>query len=356
MEMPSLLKNELVALQKEAGTITKAQELLALCKIFTNKVQIAQTEQVYYGNVKYSSKKIGAGKKVKKEELMIYGARLSYALRSFFLDEEIIFHIATRTNGSYGADAFIPQSEIMQNLHRVGKQNAIGLTHAIEKMLVNDENAERSDVSFVNKWKMVEQLADTRNVYNKDRGEDIRTKTGKAILAYQKTKADFNVYIAFSGNKAQKYYNLQGDFVGFNNGWLWEWYDTIYNSDDSTRINQVNASIDAGSIQPLFEQGFDRIPGIKQGDYMDKFGRQVQNKYDNLRIITYNNILKILYELTPALEAYVANSSDEQAAENLLTVLRDNFIPESAAAMARSADEDLDIQILNKLNNIVIKT
>ena len=36
--MPSLLKNELVALQKEAGTITKAQELLALCKIFTNNL------------------------------------------------------------------------------------------------------------------------------------------------------------------------------------------------------------------------------------------------------------------------------------------------------------------------------
>jgi hypothetical protein len=88
---------------------------------------------------------------------------------------------------------------------------------------------------------------------------------------------------------------------------LWEWYDSIYNSGDPEQISAVHASIDMGNLQPLF-QGFDKTPGLKQGDYMDKQGRQIQNKYDNMQIISYNNILKVLYELVPALEAFVLDS------------------------------------------------
>ena len=351
MEMPNLLKNELKYLQQEAGTHTKAEQLLALCKIFTNKVEIAKSECLFYGNSYYTSKKIGAGKKIKKEDLMIYGARLNYAIRQFITDEEIIFHIGVKAGGAYGADAFIGQKEVLRNFSRIGR-SAIGLTHAIERLLV-EKSQEKSDEIFVNKWKIIEQLANVQGEdYSESNAKQVGwdSKTNKAIYAYQKQSQDFKVYIKFSGanRRRSKYYDLDGSLVGFNNGWLWEWYDSIYNSGDNEAITKIHKSIDTGNLQPLF-QGFDRVPGLKQGDYMDYKGRQIQNKYDNMQIISYNNILKVLYELTPALEAFVMDSTDENAANNLLNILKENFIPEASLAGGKMANEILERDILSKL-------
>lgn len=351
MEMPNLLRKDLEELQKEAGTHTNAQQLLALCRVFTAKVEIAKSERQYYGNSYYSSKKIGAGKRIKKEELMVYGARLNYAIRQFLTGEEIVFHIGARVGGQYGSDAFVSQKDVMKNFSRIGR-NAIGLTHAIERMLI-ENSQEKSDELFVNKWKIIEQLVNVQNEpYNKNSVKQVGwdSKENRAIYAYQKQKADFKVYIKFSGknHRRSKYYDLNGGLVGFNNGWLWEWYDSIYNSGNVELLEQVHQSIGAGSIKPLF-LGFDRTPGLKQGDYMDKKGRQIQNKYDNMQIISYNNILKVLYELTPALEVFVANNDNQQAAENLLAILKDNFIPETALAVGKMAEETIENELLSKL-------
>ena len=353
-EMPSILKNELKEIISQSGTITKAEQLLMLCQVFTNKIEITKSEIEYFGNSFYRSKMIGKGKRIKKVELMTYGAQLIYLIRQFITDEEIIFHIGVRTNGEYSGDAFVPQSEVMKNLSGVSRK-AIGLSREIEKLLISLSN-EKSDEQFVNKWSLIEKLANVTNEpYNNNNKKRIgwKSKTNQAMYAYQKQKADFKIYIKFGGKdgkRRSKYYDLHGDLVGFNNGWLWEWYDSIYNGGNSEQINIIHKSLDRGDLEPLFQE-FDNTSGVKQGDYMDIKGRQIQNKYDNSKIISYNNILGIMYELTAALSLFVANNTNEQSSQNLLHILKTTFIPESSQQVARISENILDKDILSKLNS-----
>ena len=355
-EMPSILRKELTEIVSQGGTMTAAEQLLMLCQVFTTKVEIAKAEAEYFGHTVYRSKMVGRGKRIRKAELMTYGAQLIYMIRQFVTNEEIIFHIGVRTNGEFSGDAFVPQSEVMKNLRGVGR-NAIGLSHEIERLLVTLAE-EKSDEQFVNKWTTIERLANVINEpYDDNSKKQIGwdSKTNRAIYAYQKQKADFKVYMKFggkNGSRRSKYYDLHGDLIGFNNGWLWEWYDSIYNGGDSSQINIVHSAIDKGSLEPLFQE-FDNIPGVKQGDYMDIKGRQIQNKYDNMKIISYNNILGILYELTAALSLFVANNGDVQSSQNLLNILKTTFIPDSSQRVAKVAEEILDKEILSKLTSFV---
>lgn len=356
-EMPSILRNELTDIVRQGGTLTNAEQLLLLCQVFTSKVEIAKSEIEYFGNTVYRSRMVGRGKRIRKAELMTYGAQLIYLIRQFITGEEIIFHIGVRTNGQYSGDAFVPQSEVMKNLRGVSR-NAIGLSHEIERLLIT-LSEEKSDEQFVNKWITIEQLANVINEpYDADSKKQVGwdNKTNRAIYAYQKQTADFKVYIKFggkNGTRRSKYYDLHGDLVGFNNGWLWEWYDSIYNGGSDEQISRVHGALDSGSLEPLFQE-FDNTPGVKQGDYMDIKGRQIQNKYDNMKIISYNNILGILYELTAALNLFIANNGDAQSSQNLLNILKTTFIPESSQQVAKVAEEVLDREILSKLTSFSI--
>jgi hypothetical protein len=71
-------------------------------------VEIAKSEVEYFGHTVYRSKMVGRGKRIRKAELMTYGAQLIYAIRQFVTNEEIIFHIGVRTNGEFSGDAFVP--------------------------------------------------------------------------------------------------------------------------------------------------------------------------------------------------------------------------------------------------------
>jgi hypothetical protein len=92
---------------------------------------------------------------------------------------------------------------------------------------------------------------------------------GKVVKAWRKQKEDFKVYATFKGvtgsTKPQirsKYYDLNNNLVSFNNGWLWEWYDSIYNSGDDEKIARVHTSIDSGDLTPLCLNDTNTVPGI----------------------------------------------------------------------------------------------
>lgn len=354
-------KQEIESIVQNQKVFTNAELLLKLCEIFRNKVEIKKQERLAWGKYRYMAYSFTKKDSVENSDtdLMVYGAQLIYTMRKFLNDgEEIVFHMASKdSNGKHLADAYIPQAEILRNLHQVG-QKGIGLTKVIQKELTTKDQFRNKDMSFSTMWKMIEYLADP--MYKKEESKEKmvqvgQDKKGDPYYAYQSIKKDFQVYISFKGKNHVKYYDLVGnrsDLISFNNGWLFEWFDAIYNSGDEESLIEVKESLKRGSLQPLFFNK-DYIPGTKQGDYKNAQGIQVQNKYGNLKIISYNNILKILDEFTNLLRLFITDNNDISVQNNLLGFLRENFIPETAYGESKALNKDLENKLLNNLSKTI---
>lgn len=351
-EMPEILRQEIEQVKNESSDLTAAQQLLALCEIFTNKV-------TFFKNSRTTSMRRKNNVEVERSDLLVYGARLIYQLRSFLTQEEIIFHIGVKSQGKYSNSAKIPQSVVMENFTALGgNKKAVGLTYQLEKQLTQANS--NDTVHFINKWKRIELLA---SVSPKDpyieSGMYIKDKSEKAFQLLQKKTADMKIYYTIKqlpgegDRKAirSKYYNLESGMYGFNDGWLWEWYDTIYNSKDATTILNIHHSIDAGDLEPLFLTS-DNIPGIKQGDYLSRMGEQVQDKYNNEKIISYNSIIEIMNELTNLLRVYVLEGQSEIAASKLTNYLQTKFIPDASEGVAGDIAEGAQNQLLAPIKNL----
>ena len=351
-EMPEILRQEIAQVKSESNDLTAAQQLLALCEIFTNKV-------IFTKNSSTISMRRKKNTGVERSDLLVYGARLIYQLRAFLTQEEIMFHIGVKSQGKYFSSAKIPQSDVMKKFTALGgNKKAVGLTFKLEKQLIQ-ANANDS-MHFINKWKRIELLASVSpdDTYIKS-GMYIKDKSEKAFQLLQKKTADMKVYYTIKqlpgegDRKAirSKYYNLESGMYGFNDGWLWEWYDTIYNSKDASTILNIHHSIDAGNLEPLFLTS-DNIPGIKQGDYLSRMGEQVQDKYNNEKIISYNSIIEIMYELTNLLKIYVLEGQSETAAENLTNWLSKTFIPNSSEGVAGDISKEVKNQLFAPMENL----
>ncbi len=351
-EMPEILRQEIEQVKKESNDLTAAQQLLALCEIFTNKV-------IFSKNSSTTSMRRKKNTEVERSDLLVYGARLIYQLRSFLTQEEIIFHIGVKSQGKYSSSAKIPQSVVMENFTALGgSKKAVGLTYKLEKQLTQANS--NDTMHFINKWKRIELLASVspKDSYTES-GMYIQDKSEKAFQLLQKKTADMKVYYTIKqlpgegDRKAirSKYYNLESGMYGFNDGWLWEWYDTIYNSKDATTILNIHHSIDAGDLEPLFLTS-DNIPGIKQGDYLSRMGEQVQDKYNNEKIISYNSIIEIMNELTNLLRVYVLEGQSEMAANKLTSYLQTKFIPDASKGVAGDIAEVAQNQLLAPIKNL----
>lgn len=342
---------------------SNAKTLLFLCKNFTSKINtIIKSWNNYYQTYIYNVKGI-KDKDDLDEDLMIYGTQLIYTLRKFLTDEEIVFHIAsTDSKGKYQANAYISQSEILRNLSRV-KAKAIGVSEKIERDLVLRNKEQSINKIFERKWKQIEYLSEVKTyVKSKNNNKIDMRKNGdkEAHWAYQNQKKDILIYIKFSKNKYTKYYDIgengkKDDLISFNNGWLWEWYDNIYNTKDPQTLTTVHNGLNRGTLKPIFDLSEkDYTPGTKQGDWRNMIqGMEVQNKYNNSKIISYNNILHVMYDLIPVLEAYVNESQDKNITQNLLNVLQEHFFSDSIEVGQNILNEEFNQSILTKLNKKV---
>lgn len=345
---------------------SNAKALLFLCKNFTSKINtIIKSWNNYIQSYTYNVEGI-KNKDNLDQNLMIYGTQLIYTLRKFLTDEEIVFHIATTDlKGKYQASAYISQSEILKNLSKV-KSKAIGVSEKIEKKLILLNKEQNKNELFEKKWKQIEYLSEAKTfVKSKNINKIDMRKNGekKAHWAYQNQKKDILIYIKFSRNNYTKYYDIGGngkrdDLISFNNGWLWEWYDNIYNTKDLPTLATVHNSLNRGSLKPIFDLSEkDYIPGTKQGDWRNMIQRmEVQNKYNNSKIISYNNILHIMYDLIPVLEAYVNESQDKNVTQNLLNILQEHFFSDTVEVGQNIFNDEFNQNLLTKLNkNINVK-
>ena len=288
-----------------------------------------------------------------EQQLMIYGAQLIYLIRQFIQEEEILFHMATKTNdGKYETSAFIPQKEILKNLSAT-KKTAIGVSTAMQKFLIKNNQNNLLEFKRKNLWQRVEYLAEARYITGKNINKIDMRKSGakRAHWAYQSQKKDIQVYLKFAGNQVVKYYDVNNSgtrdsLLAFNNGWLWEWYNSIlYGGEDNEYLIMTDA-IQRGSIKYVIQKP-DFTPGTKEGDFQDLLGRQIQSKYGNEKIISFNNIRHIIFDLEIALTNYMQNG--QNAANNLISVLNEHFFPESANIGSLYANDVVD-QLLLKLN------
>ena len=77
------------------------------------------------------------------------------------------------------------------------------------------------------------------------------------------------IYLKFYGanHKIEKYYDLEGNgkrdsLMHFNNGWLWEWYNSVLYGGSNEEYEFVTESLQKGSLRPIMK-GKDFTPGTK---------------------------------------------------------------------------------------------
>lgn len=359
--LPPTLQEEIGnALQNTSGQ-TQASQLLALCQVFNKQIDVVIKEQyIKQANAKIELYKTG-NKSISEEAeqaLMVYGARLIYLIRQFINQDELVFYFGTSdSKGQHKHSAIIPLDEVLKNLSVTTKNRAVGLSTKLQnKLIVANQNM--YSMKRRNQWTQVMLLSEFKGEMDNTNKRKINLSAdkNKPHWAYQNQKHDFMIYQAMSGNHKERYYNISGgetpdrnDLISINTGWLWEWYNKILQSGSDDLNSVVEQSIRAGSLRPIIQMP-DFIRGTKQGDYQDLLGRQVQTKYNNTKIISFNNIRQAIFELIGALSEYVQSTTSKELSPKLINVLNQHFIPESAEIGEKVASTAITEQLISKLN------
>ena len=329
-ELRAILNEELPTVAIAEAIPTRAprkillKRILALCKIFTNKVEVQRQGRTRT----YLIRNRNSFSEEEYQTYMVYGAQLIFLIRHNLMNESIDYYFTGRN-----ANALIPEKEVLTNLTMIG-QEAVGLTYALENKLIEKNKKRQMDQSVMKQWAKILQLASPNPVW--DHETDDTLSNGHRM--YSKNAADENVYVVWTEGKARiknTYYKNDGRMVLFNEGWLWEWFlDKYYNTENFTITN---------SLKPLFKDNkMDNIRGTKQGDLRIN-GQWVQAKNKNEQIITVNAILEILYNLTIALEAYDKaldeGLSSGKEKTKLARLLNRYFIPKEIEGGQKQARE-----------------
>lgn len=327
--------NEIISTQ---NIHSNAEFILQLCKIITKKIDIYVYTQSIYGTQTslYGNRSKNKGTK-EEQDLMIFATQLIYAIRSFIQEEEIFYHMVSKDENGKQIDAFISQKQIMNSLTGVTKKS-IGVTREIQKQLIQ-KNQSPIENARKNMWQRVEYLSEGLYLPGRNIKKIDMRKSGerKAHWAYQNQKKDILIYLKYSGGKKRiltKYYDKEesgkkDSLMSFNNGWLWEWYNEILYGESDEQYEAVKKDLLQGTLKSIMSTP-DYIPGTKQGDFQDAIGRQIQSKYYNEKIISYNNIRHIIFDLEQALTLYLSENSKENVTQNLINKLQEHFYPESA--------------------------
>ena len=335
---------------RDENVTTNAEMLLKLCQLITSQIDIVLQRHYFYYSKSYGDL-YNRGNDISdadEQKLMVFAAQLIYMLRTFIHNEEITFHMASRTErGGYEASAFVPQTAVLKSFSSLANK-AVGVSTAVQKTLINQYQYDTTfKIHRRNLWNQVESLATPFVDFNTSNKIEIKSKDDIPHYAYQSLKQDIMVYIAFYGKNGKnytKYYDMDGtgqvsSLMAFNNGWLWEWYNKILHGGSDEAYLGVYDSIMRGSLRPIM-LGPDYTPGTKEGDFKDLQNRQIQSKYNNEKIISYNNIRHIIYDLENALVQYIAEG--KSMSKNLIDVLQEHFFPESASIGDKFAEDTVN--------------
>ena len=350
--LPSIKQsfNELESQYKSSQHIN-CQELLAILKLFIDTLE--RIKVIEQGKLKYNSDDlIIEGTDSAFLQFMIFGAELVYKIRSMLLQEDIDYYLGGYTDDGALAEKKVEQSEILKNLTANLKEGEILLKSEMEKF----EDSNKIAAHLNNLWIQVQTLADYSNVSSKTSPppEEIpatrNTQNGNKEtyfkLYYQKTSYDTNVYIRYRGGQENTekdgYYKLQsGKYSFFNQGWLYEWFrEYVSQQGGYTRLKN---SLEQNSLSVMMKK-IDNAPGYTGGDFVVG-KKQIQAKFGNLKIISFNSIAKVLITLKENLEIY--NSVEKSCKEESVNKIVRLFTQSNTEKINRSYTRRVD-SVLNE--------
>lgn len=275
------------------------------------------------------------------KQIILTGGFLVFRLRQFLLQETIYYSLGVTDENGQLYHRQMSQDELWSSvtdrntlaLRSSLSSKAILLSKSLEKFNKNDFE----QVGTLNLWPQILKLAFG--------GPAIKDPSDPSCgKYYQKDNKDDNVYVRYTeGRKVAKrnyYYKKGQQFLFYNQGWLYEWYLTYINAAEENE-EKLRRSIKSNSIAPII-YGMDNIAGITAGDFIDAQGRQVQAKFHNQQIISFNNILNILTDIRSLLLEFMKNPNDTKNMAEQFTNL--------------FTSDDVSVNHLNTTYNAIVET
>lgn len=322
-------------------TIYDLYQLIDNLVSLITQVMIAQNDQSK--GYTYSYKNI---RKNNFKQIILVGGMLVFKLRQYLLQESIYYSLGATDEHGQLYQRQLSQDELWQQTTKRNilalrgslSTKAIMLSRSLESFNYNDFEK----VGNLNLWPSVLTLAFG--------GPAIKNSGNDDGKYYQKDSSDKNVYVRYSeGRKKAKrnyYYKKNNEYIFYNQGWLYEWYLTYINkSEEHERFLQK--SISHQTIAPII-YGMDNVAGISAGDFVDAQGRQVQAKFQNQKIISFNNILNILMEMKISLQQLIKNPQEiGQVSEQFVGMFTNS--PQAIDHLNTTYNDIIETQLLSLL-------
>lgn len=259
-----------------------------------------------------------------EKKMYTFGMKIVFSLREFLLQEEIIYSIgATSPDGKKLSVKEISQKEVFTNITANLKSKQMELSAALEKY-----NPEQLS-SLSELWGKVVEAADFNWEDGYSQQKNYLTSKGKTRRVYKKPNPDTNVWVRYYMRQKKRYltyYYDKGNFdlVAYNSGWLYEWFQE-YVSDHENQLQLEAAFLKSNTPlkQMMFGATRENIEGYKGGDYIDAYGRQVQAKKGNKRIITFTAIRNVIIGgqrvtgILPIIQRYEAELNNPESARKM---------------------------------------
>lgn len=280
-------------------------------------------------------------------ELMTFGGQLVYEIRSLLLQEDIDYLL-----GGWDSEhqtlkqSKKSQSEILANMTASLSNGAIMLNKELE----NTDRLDKVAKHINDLWVQMKKLSDYESFdyttvipinvpytyYNKyTEKNEISTRK-----FYPKPEADTQVYMRWQDGRTKAkrygYYKMGNYYSFFNDGWLYEWFSTYIHQNSYNKLRK--ALFEHHSLSVMMQKQ-DNVAGYKGGDFVtNKQGltkQQFQAKFQNLKIISFDSIVKVLTKLQENLELY--NSAEKEKQNEAIVQLVNLFVNQNNKQINDSA-------------------
>ena len=254
-----------------------------------------------------------------------------FELRSFLLNDEIVFQLGgtytDEDNNTVLAEKLLGQREMLKGLRASLSGEAMVLQGELERFSASD----KINNSMLNKmWKQVLQATDVSEYQGSGKVAGANKKRildNKKVFFYQNSNVDLNVWFRFAGKYHQLltyYARGQNDVSFFNKGWLYEWFKAYTVDPENVYVLQNAFATSKTPLDQMIGQ-MDNVPGYKGGDYSLGHGKgSAQAKYGNDKIISFTNVLQVIYKINSILQEWKKQNDPQIAADELFNLFTDS--------------------------------
>lgn len=258
-----------------------------------------------------------------EEKAYLYGANLLFSIRSFILKEEIVYSLGVESDRGDLKERILTQSEMLKQLKVKFATESLHLSSSLETFKKGDKSIKNVEATLNSIWKKVKSFT---HGWGEKTNEHVKGKRENTYW-YRQRDPDKNVYFYFSQNPEEEPENKRVFYYRkekhYNMGWLYEWtregYEEAKINDKQTfLLNSLQGDyglesiIDGNKEYGISSKKMDNKQGLRGGDYLRFYRGKMQNvqaKFGNTKIISFNNIKTSLKNLKQAIEVF-RNTTD----------------------------------------------